>query len=312
MDTYQKNSDTIWVRLSSFSFIFYLILIQIGTLNAQVEVEKEDLPKSIVSAIETDFISCSDKISWKVADKSFKNPNRYVAKAKGKNVTCEATYDGNGHLLYSKTIMSNVKLPSVVHEAIKNEFPGWRITGDQAVIRNFNENTKYYQVFIQNESGSKSIFYKPTGEAIEPPSGTLEARTVEISKEDVPQSVVNAIETDYLSCKENVSWRLDDKRTNVDRYVATAKGQNITCEAVYDKNGKLIRSKTVANNVKLPSTVLETIKSEYPGWRITGDQAVIRNFDNNTKYFEIYLEKEGSSMTVFYNTTGKKVKPKYS
>lgn len=312
MDTNKKNKGFGWIRFFFVNLILVFFLIQTGTLKAQDEIKKEKLPKSVVNAIETDFISCSDKISWQVFDESIRNPDQYVATASGRNVSCEAVYDKNGKLIRSKTIMSNVKLPAEVHAAIKQEYPGWRITGDQAVIRNFNENTKYYQIYIENEAESKSVFYNATGKSIKPPSGTLEGNTTEISKEDVPEAVVSAIETDYLSCKENITWRLDDEKATPDHYVATAKGKNVTCEAIYNKDGKLIRSKSITTNIKLPAEVHTAIKQEYPGWKITGDQAVVRNFDENTKYFEIYLEKEGESKTVYYSAMGKQVKPRYS
>lgn len=307
MDTYQSR-DYRWIELFLVSLAMFLLLIHPDNLKAQDEGQKENLPESVVSAIETDFISCADKISWQVVETE---PQQYTVKAEGRNISCEAVYDRNGRLIRSRTTMTDVKLPPAVHKELKSEYPEWTITGDQAVMRNFDENTKKFEIYLEKEDESITVYYDIAGKEVKSPRG-IPTKATEISKEEVPEAVVNAVETDFFSCRENVKWVSDDQRTKADRYVATAKGKNVTCEATYDSDGKLIRSKTVAQNVKLPPAVHQALKSEYPEWKITGDQAVIRNFDDNTRYFEVYLEKEGESKTVYYNSVGEKVKPRYS
>lgn len=86
----------------------------------------------------------------------------------------------------------------------------------------------------------------------------------------------------------------------------------MSCEAVYDQDGNLLSSQTTLLNVKIPKPILQKLVTEYPEWKITGDKAVIKDFDSSTGYYEIYLEKGDESKTVFYDATGKKVKPRMS
>jgi hypothetical protein len=278
-------------------------------LNAQDKVKKEEMPQSVVKAIERDF-RCTEEIKWYTYEKTA-NIDQYVVRSSGPNMRCEAVYDKTGRLISSKTVMTNVKLPAEVHNAVMDEYPGWTIAGDQAIIHDFSDRSTYYQVNLKKEGQSKDVYYNKKGKKVTP-RGSLEARTVEVAKDDLPQTVVNTIETDFFRCKDNITWRLNDKKSTVDHYVATAQGKNVTCEAIYDKNGRLISSKTIVVDVKLPRPVLQTLVTDYPGWKITGDKAFIRNFDSSTQYFEIYLEKEGETQTVYYNALGEKVNPQVS
>lgn len=128
-----------------------------------------------------------------------------------------------------------------------------------------------------------------------------------VAKEDVPSNVSKAIESDYLSCKDNITWYEYRDKNRADRYVATAKGINITCESIYDSKGNLISSKTVATNVKIPSVILQAIYADYPNWKITEDQMVVRDFDESTKYYKVIITKDGAKQTLYYDAKGNKM-----
>jgi len=296
-----------WNGLLRTGFILFFLVILSGSLFAQEKVKKEELPNVVVKAIERDF-SCKEETKWYAYDKSA-NLDYYVVKLSGENKSCEATYDNNGKLINAKTIMKNVQLPDAVKDAVNKGYAKWTIVSTQAVVQDFIENSKYYKVGLSKEGTYNNVYYKKNGRKFTP-SGTPEAGTVEVSKDELPGTVVNAIENDFLSCKDKTSWRMDDKRSTPDQYVAKAEGENMSCEAVYDKDGNLISSKTTLLDVKLPTPIAQILVREYPGCKITGDKAVIRDFDNSTGYYEIYLEKGEQSKTVYYDASGKKVKPR--
>jgi len=298
-----------WKGLIQIFFALFFLLIQTGSLKAQNKVKKEELPKVVVKAIERDF-TCKEDIKWYASDRTA-NLDYYMVKSSGDNVTCEATYDKKGQLLNAKTIMKNVRLPDTVQDAINREYAGWTIAGTQAVVQDFRENSKYYKVGLGNEGTYKVVYYNPKGKKFTP-RGTPEAGTVEVVKDELPETVVNTIENDFFGCKDKISWRLDDKKTTADRYVAKAEGDKMSCEAVYDKDGNLVSSKTTLLDIKIPQPILQVLVKEYPGWRITGDKAVISDFDSSTGYYEIYLAKGEESKTVYYDATGKKVEPRVS
>lgn len=149
----------------------------------------------------------------------------------------------------------------------------------------------------------------------------------EIAKNRLPDFVKEAIETDFVTCNNKFKWYVYDKEVNrwaaiksdrkmhgvlPDYFVATARGDNVTCEGVYDKNGRLVRSKVVFKNVELPDFVMEAVTKDYPGWEVGGDEIVIRDFDENKKYFQVLIYKDRDTKTVYYDAKGKKVKRRFT
>lgn len=151
-------------------------------------------------------------------------------------------------------------------------------------------------------------------------SSLLFAQNEELKEDQVPEAVVKAIETDFPYW-QSIKWYAFDEVTNdwamvtrdgnaqkfmADHYVVTAKGKNVTTHAVYYKNGKLLRSRTQIKDAALPSAVLQTIGKEYPGWKVVGDLVVIKNFDENKKYFKVELENGGQKQTAYFDHLGQK------
>lgn len=145
--------------------------------------------------------------------------------------------------------------------------------------------------------------------------------TVEVSSKELPEAVLSAIETDFpywtniqwfvydngLHEWANIKTKMNHSGTEPEYYVAKGTGRNITSHAVYRKNGTLLRSKTVIKNTALPRPIQKVISTEYAGWNITGDEEVIRNFDDNRKYYKVLIEKDGENQTLYFDPMGKKV-----
>jgi len=278
-----------------------------GTLySQQKEIDKKDVPPEIVQKIESDYLSCGDNISWYVTGEG--DIDYYVANATGKNMTCEAVYDKNGNLVYAVTIQTNFKLPEIVMETIANKYNGWNVTGDKRVIRNFDKNMSHMEIKIENEDESKTLYFDSNGEEISPQLALFSEKT-KVKKKEVPETVSETIETDFLSCKENITWYKYDRSKEPDHYVVTASGKGLSCRAVYDKRGNLISSKTIAENVKLPRDIQKFIYTKYPEWTITKDKSIVTDFDEVTKYYEVIIEKNGSIQTLYFDVTGKEIEP---
>ncbi|MDX1585272.1 MAG: PepSY-like domain-containing protein [Balneolaceae bacterium] len=296
-------------RIGSACLLIAVLLAQSGVVMAQqTKVKKQAIPTAVIKAVEADYLSCKDRITWYVYNEEG-DISYYVATAKGKNIDCEAVYDKDGNLMRAKTVMKNVKLSTDLVNRITADYPGWKITEDRVVIRDFDENKRYTEVMMKRAGESKSLYFDSNGQELSP-NLVFGAFKNKVTKKDIPSTVANAVESDYLSCKDNITWYEFSEKNRADKYVATAKGKNITCESVYDSKGNLISSKTVATNLKLPSTILQAIYADYPDWRITEDQMVVRDFDESTKYYKVIISKDGAKQTLYYDAKGKKMKPR--
>ena len=138
-------------------------------------------------------------------------------------------------------------------------------------------------------------------------SNLLFAQQTEIDRSDVPEAVLQAIESDYMSCSGDIDWFVREGSGDIKYYVVSARGENISCEATYDKEGNLIHSKTVMTNAKLPSAILEAVYMDYPEWTISEDHIVIRDFDRNKMYSEVEITRGRESQTLYYDSNGEEL-----
>lgn len=130
-----------------------------------------------------------------------------------------------------------------------------------------------------------------------------------IERSEVPEAVLQAIESDYPSCRGNITWYIHNGSSNINYYVVSAQGDKITCEAYYDREGNLIHSKTVMKDVALPSPMLEALSTDYSDWTITQDYIVIRDFDENKMYSGVTVTKGMESKTLYFDSNGEELTP---
>lgn len=273
-------------------------------LAQETRISKSDVPDEVVERIESDFMSCVENITWFTSNGE--DADYYILNAKGKNMSCEAVYTKEGELVYAITTRSNVAIPQQVREYIADEYDGWEITGDKQQIRNFDENLSYMEVQIEKDGESQKIYFDSNGEEISQQMA-LYTEKQEVRKRDIPSSVSETIESDFLSCKDNITWYRYDRTTSPGRYVLTATGTNTSCRAVYDRRGNLISSETVSRNVKLPPDVMRFIMTEYPDWTVTEDKSTITNFDEATRFYEVTIEKGDEKKVLYFNSKGETV-----
>lgn len=122
-----------------------------------------------------------------------------------------------------------------------------------------------------------------------------------IAKKDVPEEVLQKIESDFVSCAENITW-FTSTDGEIQYYVLNAKGPNMTCEAVYRSNGELVYATSSLTNFKLPRSIIKYVNDNHEGWTVKGDKKEIRNFDENLSYMEIIIEKDGQSKTLYFDS----------
>ena len=145
----------------------------------------------------------------------------------------------------------------------------------------------------------------------------------EINHEDIPVALREAIQKDFPSHHDNAKWYAFDQRYNEwamistikgdkgvipDYYVASVRDEDVTINAVYNKNGKLLRSETILRNMDVPRNIAKSVTNEFPGWNIMKHQIIIRDFDHNKKYFMVKIRNDGKKKTLFFDTDGNRVK----
>ncbi|MGM0589184.1 MAG: hypothetical protein ACQETE_12255 [Bacteroidota bacterium] len=145
------------------------------------------------------------------------------------------------------------------------------------------------------------------------------AQRIELNKNNIPIAVVNAIQEDFPNWDiDRTKWFTFDKNSNqwlpIDpkssTYVVQVNGKNYTAKAVYNGEGRLLQSKSILKKGALPESIVEKLETRehYKGWKLTGNQEIIRNFNNDRKAYRLTLKKEGKKKVVFFDPKGNKIK----
>ncbi|WP_142713501.1 hypothetical protein [Fodinibius sediminis] len=152
---------------SVIAFVVLLILSSIaGPLKAQAELKAEQVPTEIVKSIQTDFpcwdITKTKWYSYGMRTRGWAPINKaevdhYVVEVSGKNYRVHAVYEKDGKLRYSKMTISDAPIPRAILDKIasEKEYKGWKVTGDQEIIRNFREDQKIYHVHLERDGDKK-------------------------------------------------------------------------------------------------------------------------------------------------------------
>lgn len=109
----------------------------------------------------TDSESLKEKGWAFIFDDSVENYLQELSIAmKGVNVELSATYNKKGELLRATYKRQNLALPAALlsHIAI-DEFDGWNMTGNEMIMKNFEENKTNYTVELQNNSSTKLLTF---------------------------------------------------------------------------------------------------------------------------------------------------------
>ena len=167
-----------------------------------------------------------------------------------------------------------------------------------------------------------AILFAGLGSLVAQDTETLVIRKVE--KKAVPGAVIASVETEYpqgiVEIWEAIpveifnSYYVVSERSNlkegerVDHYQVTLKSDGLKTVAVYDAEGKLVQSREVINDARLPKSISSAIITNYPGWRIVGDKEVIRESENVEETYKVQLSKGKEKMTLIMDPDGKVLK----
>jgi hypothetical protein len=150
-----------------------------------------------------------------------------------------------------------------------------------------------------------------------------------ISQTETPVTVLQAVSADfpasevidyYLYDDNLVSseWVVteDDKMqpdTNLDYYSVLIKGKDGGyAYGLYDKNGKLMSMKLIAENFALPPAVASAATTgKYAGYKVKSDKFVrIVHRKTDKEYLEVLVEKGNDVKKLYFSPDGKLIKAK--
>ncbi|MBD0254108.1 MAG: hypothetical protein ICV83_00190 [Cytophagales bacterium] len=160
--------------------------------------------------------------------------------------------------------------------------------------------------------------------------GDLEAETMtltEVKKGEEPQAVLDAVKQDFPGATVgNIAilphllygeeWDVttddddDDEAGAPDYYQVSASGKNTRFTAVYDKTGKLLRSRETLKDAALPDAVTATLTKRYAGWKVDGDREKIKDAKGVTVSYKVLLQKGKEKRRVAFDPGGKIIKEK--
>lgn len=133
-------------------------------------------------------------------------------------------------------------------------------------------------------------------------------------KQDFPQAIVRdlAILPGKLYGEQwSVYFNDNLNGATPEFYRVTLKESNESYQAVYDKSGKVLSSKTIVNEAQLPKGVTKTISAKYPDWKIANDREKITYKNGALKeVYHVQIHQNNTYRSLFLDNSGKLIKNK--
>jgi hypothetical protein len=99
-------------------------------------------------------------------DLNGEKPTSYEVAIKGHNIKAKAVYDKNGTLRYSKEVLTNVALPTVVREAVTRKYPGYALLKDQEIIKQGKSDIIHYRVVVEKGKEKLALAVDASGKIL--------------------------------------------------------------------------------------------------------------------------------------------------
>jgi len=140
-----------------------------------------------------------------------------------------------------------------------------------------------------------------------------------LKKDQIPPAIIKAVNTDFALSNpttwskfpyalKEYGWVYDigTSNLNLNQFQVTMKTDNGNeLDAIYSPDGKLIESREMSLNVKVPDYINEALsKSQYKDWTIVGDKEIIKYYhdkNNVEQHFRLTVEKENVKRSISFN-----------
>ena len=150
-----------------------------------------------------------------------------------------------------------------------------------------------------------------------------------LKKDQIPPAIVQEVNKSFQNYKalqwysfpyliKEYGWAYKGQadanlgNTSPDQYavhITTSEGSKV--DAIYTKDGKLVRSREVIVNSTLPKPIVKAIETgPYKGWAIVGDRSIITVAKNNSVHYAVKIEKNNVKHTLYFDKNGNQLKNK--
>jgi hypothetical protein len=171
------------------------------------------------------------------------------------------------------------------------------------------------------------IIFFPAYTQIEENEVEVPIETLTLKKENIPVSIVQAVNKSFQNGSalewysfpyllKEYGWAFESKGNATiesalpDLYavhIKTSKGSRV--DAIYTKDGNILRSKEVIVNSMLPLPVTKAIETgPYKGWIIVGDRSIIKVARNNLVHYAVKVEHGNTRRTLYFDKNGNQLK----
>jgi hypothetical protein len=150
-----------------------------------------------------------------------------------------------------------------------------------------------------------------------------------IKKEQTPQAVIDTLNKRFPDAKSvqyykipkdaaQKGWQITEQDNlegdEVDYYTISFKRDDMKYYGLYNKDGKLLKSKAEAKVGTLPDPIVTSLKSlsaQYPGYKVTSKTYYKnQNHSKSEEYFEVIASNGKATKTLIYDANGALVKVK--
>src|SRR5690554_3791326 len=134
-----------------------VFLFGTAALYAQ-DVPESQVPSAIVNNFKKDFPNASD-VEWERKGEQYK-----VEFETGRDVDHDAWYSASGELARHIEEIAVADIPDVVQNAIKNEFPGYRIDDAKRMVE---KGVESYKVEVEKDKEELDVVFSKEGKLLQ-------------------------------------------------------------------------------------------------------------------------------------------------
>lgn len=126
-----------------------------------------------------------------------------------------------------------------------------------------------------------------------------------ITEEDYP----NFLNISALKKYSNVIYRgLDSDPAKVHEYRLSGHAKNISIDAFYGKDGKLVTARLVKKNTPLPKIISQQLVSDaYKDWTMRSNKTFVKDFDAMSTEYEVKMKNGKNKLTLFFDSAGNQI-----
>lgn len=159
--------------------IFAFSVISSHAMQSEISAP-EEASHSYQLTVNDNTMDCFRSLQCLIEENPFKNSNldrirlnnsraqRFMVEGSSENEELKAVYLANGDLVEAKVIQRNIVLPRRIYETLaSNELSSWTMIENKLEIKNFDENTKRYQVVLSRDSEVRVEYFDKNGDWIQ-------------------------------------------------------------------------------------------------------------------------------------------------